>query len=256
MLYVGVADGGSGGDPLDLARNLGSVFGKILRIDPLGSDGANGRYGIPSDNPFVDQEGALGEVYASGLRNPQRFGWDPSTGSLFVADIGQNAIEELSPVTAGADLGWSRWEGSFRFVSRSGVDPREPRSEPGLTYPVAEYDQSDPLFGSRAAITGVVVPRGDRIPQLRDRILFGDLPSGEIFHVSADDPPDGGQEPIRRVLLRDGDETRTFLDVVRETTVARGKGDVERTDLRFGEGPEGRLFLLNKHDGVIREIVP
>jgi hypothetical protein len=256
MLYVGVADGGSGGDPLDLARNLGSVFGKILRIDPLGSDGANGRYGIPSDNPFVDQEGALGEVYASGLRNPQRFGWDPSTGSLFVADIGQNAIEELSPVTAGADLGWSRWEGSFRFVSRSGVDPREPRSEPGLTYPVAEYDQSDPLFGSRAAITGVVVPRGDRIPQLRDRILFGDLPSGEIFHVSADDPPDGGQEPIRRVLLRDGDETRTFLDVVREATVARGKGDVERTDLRFGEGPEGRLFLLNKHDGVIREIVP
>ena len=256
MLYVGVADGGSGGDPLDMAQDLRSVFGKILRIDPLGTGSANGRYGIPQDNPFVGEERALGEIYASGVRNPQRYGWDPANGNLYVADIGQNAIEELSPVTAGADLGWNTWEGSHRFVSGSGVELAEPRSDPEITYPVAEYDPVDPLFGDRVAVTGVVVPRTDRVPQLRGRILFGDLPSGEIFHVSADDPPAGGQAAIRRVLLRDGEQTKTFLDVVRETTVEQGRAAAERTDLRFGTGPNGRIFLLNKHDGVIREVVP
>jgi hypothetical protein len=257
MLYVGVADGGSGGDPLDLAQDPSSPFGKILRIDPLGSDGSKGQYGIPSDNPFVgSDDGTLTEIYASGLRNPQRFGWDPANGSLYVADIGQNAVEELSPVPAGADLGWNRWEGSFRFVSRSGVDTSNPRAEEGVTFPVAEFDQVDPLFDSRVAITGVVVPRADRIPQLRGRLLFGDMVSGEIFHVSADDLPDGGQDEIRRVLLREGGEPATFLEVMRSRAEAMGLESPGRTDLRFGEGPEGRLFLLNKHDGVIRELVP
>lgn len=257
MLYVGVADGGSGGDPLDLSQDPSSPYGKILRIDPLGSGGVNGRYGIPADNPHVGVPGALGEVWASGLRNPQRFGWDPANGNLFVADIGQNAVEELSPVTTGADLGWNTWEGSFRFVSRSGVDTEDPRSDAGVTYPVAEYDQDDPLLGSRVAITGVVVPRTDRIPQLRDLLLFGDMVVGEIFHVPADDLPAGGQDAIRRVLLRDeAGEPTTFLQVVQDETVAQGRERAERTDLRFGTGPDGRLFLLNKHDGVIRELMP
>ena len=116
LLYIGVADGGSGGDPLDLAQNLGRAFGKILRIDPLGSDSANGRYGIPADNPFASNAdgdgGALGEIYAFGVRNPQRFGWDPATGNMFLADIGQNIVEEISLVTRGANLGWNDWEGA------------------------------------------------------------------------------------------------------------------------------------------------
>lgn len=257
MLYVGVADGGSGGDPLALAQNPASPFGKILRIDPLGSDGSTGEYGIPSDNPFAgSDDGTLPEIYASGLRNPQRFGWDAANGNLFVADIGQNAVEEVSPVPAGGDLGWNRWEGSYRFVSRSGVDPRDPRSEEGVTFPVAEFDQADPLFGSRVAVTGVVVPRTDRIPELRGRLLFGDMVSGEVFHVSADDLPDGGQDEIRRVLLREAGEPATFLEVMRARADRMDVESPDRTDLRFGEGPEGRLFLLNKHDGVIRELIP
>ncbi|MEX2472215.1 MAG: PQQ-dependent sugar dehydrogenase [Gemmatimonadota bacterium] len=256
-LYVGVADGGSGGDPLALAQNPASPFGKILRIDPLGSDGSTGEYGIPSDNPFAgSDDGTLPEIFASGLRNPQRFGWDPANGNLYVADIGQNAVEELSPVPAGGDLGWNRWEGSYRFVSRSGVDPRDPRSEEGVTFPVAEFDQADPLFDSRVAITGVVVPRTDRIPELRGRLLFGDMVSGEIFHVSADDLPAGGQDGIRRVLLREGGEPATLLEVMRARAEGMDLQAPSRTDLRFGEGPEGRLFLLNKHDGVIRELIP
>jgi len=257
MLYVGIADGGSGGDPLDLSQDRKSVFGKIIRIDPAGSDGATGEYGIPAHNPFVGRtDGTLPEIYASGMRNPQRFDWDVANGNLFVADIGQNAVEELSLAPAGADLGWNSWEGSFRYVSRAGVDTRNPRSEPGISFPVAEFDQVDPLLQARVAITGVVVPRTARIPQLRNRVIFGDMVSGEIFHVSADELPQGGQDAIRRVLLREGDGARTFLEVMRAHASRQGVTAPDRTDLRFGTGPDGRLFLLNKHDGVIRELVP
>ncbi len=254
MLYVGVADGGSGGDPLDLSQDLGSIFGKILRIDPLGSSSANGEYGIPADNPHTARSGALGEIWVSGVRNPQRFGWDEANGNFFVADIGQNQIEELSLAWAGADLGWNSWEGSYRFVSRRELDMSDPRGDPDLSFPVAEYDHADPILIGRAAITGVVAYRSDAIPQLTGRLLFGDYPSGEIFHVSADDLPDGGEEEIRRVLLRDDGAERTFLELIRETNGEQGREAASRTDLRFATGPGGRLFLLNKHDGVIREL--
>jgi hypothetical protein len=85
---------------LDLARNLGSVFGKILRIHPLGSNGTNGRYGVPADNPYAQDgvEPTLGEIWASRFRNPQGFDWDVVTDDLLVADIGQSVVEELSLV--------------------------------------------------------------------------------------------------------------------------------------------------------------
>lgn len=257
MLYVGIADGGSGGDPFEMSGDLGSAFGKILRIDPLGSSSANGEYGIPGDNPYVDDgdEETLGEVFASGVRNPQRFGWDPANGNLFVADIGQNSIEELSLAWAGADLGWNDWEGSYGFIERGVLDLSQYRSDPDVSYPVAEYGHGDPLLDDRYAITGVVAYRHDAISQLTNRILFGDYPSGEIFHIPADALPDGGEEPIRRVLLRDDGAERTFLEVVQDATVEQGRERATRTDLRFAEGPAGRVFLLNKHDGVIREIV-
>ncbi|MGH9201227.1 MAG: PQQ-dependent sugar dehydrogenase, partial [Vicinamibacterales bacterium] len=138
LLYAGSADGGSGGDPLKLAQNLNSAFGKLLRIDPLGTNSANKQYGIPASNPFVSHKNpdALGEIYAYGLRNPQRFTWDSRNGNLFVADIGQNTVEEIDLVTAGANLGWNDWEGSFRFVSRAGVRPDNQRGDAKVTYPV------------------------------------------------------------------------------------------------------------------------
>ena len=258
LLYVGVADGGSGGDPLDLAQNLCMVFGKILRIDPLGSDSGNGRYGIPAHNPYASDgdDCTLGETFASGLRNPQGLAWDPVNGNMFATDIGQNIIEEISLVTAGADLGWNSWEGSYRFISRREVALENPRSDLGITFPIAEYGQLDPLLQSRSASGGVIVYRDDTIPQLRDRVLFADFPQGEVFHLPADDLPDGGQDAIRRVLLRDGDQVKRLLQIVGETTVAQGRPPAVRVDLRFGRGPDGRVFLMNKHDGIIREIVP
>lgn len=257
LLYVGVADGGSGGDPMNLAQNLASPFGKILRIDPLGNDGTTGDYGIPAGNPFASDGGGatLGEIYAYGLRNPQRLGWDARNGNMFVADIGQNTVESVSPVTAGANLGWNVWEGSFRYGGRRGVDASNPRGDAAVTFPVVEYGQPDPLLQPQSAVTGVVVYRGDDIRQLTGKLLFADFPSGEIFWVSADELPDGGQDAIRRVLLLDGGRQKTFLQLIQDKNAAQGKEPATRADLRFGTGPNGQVFLLDKQDGTIRRLV-
>lgn len=258
LLYMGVADGGSGGDPLELAQNLASGFGKIFRIDPLGSNSANKKYGIPASNPFVSDGNAatLGEIYAYGVRNPQRFAWDSRNGNIFLADIGQNIVEEVSPVTAGANLGWNDWEGSFRFISRQAVSLENPRSDPKMTYPVVEYGQPDPLLQGSSAVTGVVVYRATQIPQLANLLLFGDNPSGEIFYVNADKLPQGGQDAIRRVLLNDNGTAKTFLQVLNDKRQAAGQKPATRADLRFGTGPGDRVFLLNKQDNTIRLLVP
>jgi hypothetical protein len=257
LLYVGLADGGSGGDPFGVAQNLSSAFGKILRIDPLGTNSANGRYGVPASNPFVSdgRDETLGEVYAYGVRNPQRFSWDEKTGRMFVADIGQNTVEEVSPVTAGANLGWNTWEGSFTYEGRGGVGAARLRGDPAVTYPIAEYDHRDPLLG-RAAITGVYVYRHTRLKALTNKVIFGDNPSGEIFYVDADRLPAGGQESIRRILFTDRGTSKTLLQLIRDKNTAQGRPPAPRADLRLGMGPDGRLFVLNKRDGVIREIVP
>jgi len=276
LLYVACADGGSGGDPLNLAQNLGSPFGKLLRIDPLGGpqsgppgqhspvgsrsdptlNSGNRKYGIPPSNPFVGKSGVLGEIYAYGLRNPQRFGWDPRRGILLLADIGQNIVEELSVVTPGANLGWNKWEGSFGYISRQAIDLARRRADPSVTYPVVEYDHQDPLLlPGDSAITGVHVYRGDAIPQLTNLVLFSDFPSGEIFYIQADKLPNGGQDAIRRVLLHEGGESKTFLQLIREKNARLGKPPASRADLRFGAGADGRVFLLNKHDGTIRLLV-
>jgi hypothetical protein len=256
LLYVGIADGGSGGDPLNVAQNMGSPFGKIFRIDPLGTNSGNRKYGIPARNPFAGRAGVLGEIYVYGVRNPQRFGWDSRNGNLFVADIGQNIVEELSLAPAGANLGWNKWEGSFGFISRQAVSLTNRRADPSVTYPVAEYGQLDALLQAQSAITGVHVYRSTAIPQLANLVLFGDFPSGEIFYVQADKLPAGGQDAIRRVLLNDGGEAKTLLQVIRETNLKQGKPQTTRADLRFGAGPNGQVFLLNKHDGTIRLLVP
>jgi hypothetical protein len=258
LLYVGAADGGSGGDPLNMAQNLASGFGKILRIDPLGNNSPNGKYGIPKDNPYANDNdpNTLGEIYASGVRNPQRYAWDSRTGNLFLADIGQNIVEEVSLVPKGGNLGWNKFEGSFGFISRQAVSLDKPRSDTKMTYPIVEYGQLDPLLQPQSAVTMGVVYRQKSIPQLSNLVIFGDNPSGEIFYVSADKLPGGGQDAIRRILFNDKGETKTLLQLIKETNVAQGKTASTRADLRFGEGPNGEIFILNKRDGVIRQIVP
>jgi glucose/arabinose dehydrogenase len=257
LLYIGVADGGSGGDPMRVGQNLGSAFGKILRIDPLGPvpdrpASTNKRYGIPASNPFVKTAGALPEIYVYGVRNPQRFAWDSRNRNMFLADIGQNIVEEVSLVTAGANLGWNDWEGSYRFIGRQAVSEEKPRSDPKVTYPIVEWGQVDPLLQPNSAASGLVVYRGSQIPQLANLVIFTDMPSGEIFYVNADKLPAGGQDPIRRILLNSNGSAKTMLEVIQEKNKAQGKPRATRSDLRLSLGPDNQVFLLNKGDGTIR----
>jgi hypothetical protein len=253
LLYFTLADGGSGGDPFNAAQNLGTPFGKMLRIDPLGTNSANGKYGIPASNPFAGRNDpkTLGEIYAYGVRNPQRFGWDPKNGNLFLAEIGQNIVEEVDLVTPGANLGWNNWEASFRFVSRTEIKLNERRGDPKVTYPLVEYDHHDPLLGGQVATTGVIVYRATAIPALANLVIFGDNPSGEVFYFNADRLPTGGQDPIRRILFNSGGSAKTLLQLIKEK-----KPSAERADLRFGLGPDNQVFLLNKQDGTIRVLRP
>jgi hypothetical protein len=255
LLYIGVADGGSGGDPLNMAQNLGSAFGKVFRINPLGNNSRNRKYGVPQGNPFVNTPGALAEIYAYGVRNPQRFAWDPKNGNLFVADIGQNIVEEVSLVTAGANLGWNTWEGSFRFISRQAVSMENRRGDPKVIFPIVEYGQLDPLLQPNSAASGLIVYRGNQIPQIANLVLFTDMPSGEIFYFSADTLPNGGQDPIRRVILRYNGNDKTMLQLIQDKNVAQGKMPATRSDLRLAMGPDNQVLLINKGDGTIRQLV-
>ena len=285
MLYLGVGDGGGVDDPLDLSQDLGQVFGKILRIDPLGKNSVTGRYGIPTNNPFIADPRALDEIYAYGLRNPQNLSWDTSTGHLFVADIGQAAVEEVNMIVrgeGGGDLGWDRWEGSFRLVDnwrtiarrvrtkvlsvwdgtssvsndRRAVSLQNPRADAAVTYPVIEFDQQDPLFSQHVAVTGPIVYRHLTIPHLAGSVLFGELMSGEVFYFNADDLPDGGQDAIRRVLFHHDGKVKSLLQMVEEKVATQGRKFKSRADLRFGTSRKGQMFLLNKSDSTIRRVVP
>ena len=250
-------------DTRGTAQDLGEVHGKMLRIDPFGTDSANGQYGIPADNPFAGDgdPNTLGEIYAYGLRNPQRFSWDTDNGRLFVADIGKDTVEEINLVTPGANFGWNDWEGSFKTVISDdglfGITLDNPRSDPAVTYPFVEYDHVDELFQDDfTAITGVVAYRHDAVPQLENLLLFGDMASGEVFYVQADAlPANGGPEAIRRVLFNHQGRTKTLLELIweknREQDAARL---AERANSRFGVGPGGMLLLLNKGDGTIRRL--
>ena len=202
----------------------------------------------------------LGEIYAYGVRNPQRFAWDPKNGNLFVADIGQNIVEEIDLVTAGRQPRVERLGGQLRVHQPGRGEPREParRCEDDLS---RSSSTGSPIRCCRRAPPSrwAYVYRGTAIPQLANLLIFGDNPSGEIFYVSADNLPKGGQDAIRRVLFNDpADRTsaKTLLQLIKEKNTAQGKTPATRADLRFGQGPDGQIFLLNKRDGVIRLLVP
>jgi hypothetical protein len=253
LLYAGVADGGGGGDPYKHAQDLSVAFGKILRIDPLGDNSRNGKYGIPPSNPFVKnpRPGAMGEIYAYGCRNPQRFSWDPKNGNMFMADIGQYVVEKVTLVTPGANLGWSVWEGSFRYAGHE-VETGDRGSDPTVTYPILEFDHTDPLLKAAVAVTGVYAYRSTAIPELTGKLIFGDNLSGELLYVDADHLPKGGEDAIRRIMIEDGGTRTTLLQLIQKKNQQQGRPPATRTDMRMNLGPHGEIFLTNKMDGYIR----
>lgn len=166
MLYIGTGDGGGGGDPAGNAQNAATLLGKMLRIDVSGAAG----YGVPAGNPLLGQSGSRGEIWALGLRNPWRFSFD--AGSLYIADVGQNLLEEVdvAPSTsAGLNYGWNLTEGSV-CVGAATCD------KSGLTMPVFEYGHDD----GGCAIVGGYVYRGNTSPALQGRYFYSDLCTGKL----------------------------------------------------------------------------
>ena len=253
MLYVSLGDGGGaddqgvghvqGGNGQSLAP--GNVLGKILRIDPLGRNSANGRYGIPPDNPFVGKPGA-NEIFAYGFRNPFRMSFDPF-GRLLVGDVGQNNIEEVDIVTSGGNYGWRVKEGTFLFdpdgpnsltdpeVGKGFVYADSPGMPAGLIDPIAEYDHADGpnLPETRLAVIGGFVYRGHKLDALRGEYVFGDY-SGE-----ASKTPEG-----HIFILGRNNRIENLVPVNRHP--------LDMAVLGFGQDHRGELYLLANGTGTLR----
>ncbi|MFL5429890.1 MAG: PQQ-dependent sugar dehydrogenase [Myxococcales bacterium] len=167
-LYFGLGDGGSGGDPMGNAQNLGVLLGKLLRLDP-----ATGK--APITNPFVNRPGARPEIYAYGLRNPWRFSFDRQTRKLWLGDVGQDAFEEIDTVEAGQNFGWNRKEGKSCYRSSTCAGD--------FTHPVVDYPHDQGL-----SVTAGFVYRGSDVPALQGRFVYGDFGSGRIWSLAADGP--------------------------------------------------------------------
>ena len=176
FLYIGMGDGGSGGDPLNNAQNLGSLLGKILRIDV----DASLPYGIPLDNPFIANPNAAPEIWALGLRNPWRFSFDRLLGDLLIADVGELIWEEvnfqLANSLGGENYGWRLMEGNHCYNPSTGCN------DGSLTLPVIEYDHS---LGN-CSITGGYRYRGSLHPDLEGVYFYADFCSGIIWGATRD----------------------------------------------------------------------
>ena len=170
LMYIGLGDGGSAGDPKRNAQNTGTLLGSILRIDVSKLDEV-GTYVVPADNPLVRTAGARPEIWAYGLRNPWRFTFDRQTGELWAADVGQNEREEIDLIKPGLNYGWNIMEGTVCYGTSRGDCNRE-----GLTAPVVEYGHDE-----GCSVTGGYVYRGELISRLYGTYIYGDFCSGKIW---------------------------------------------------------------------------
>ena len=233
FLYIGVGDGGRGGDPFGNGQNTGTLLGTILRIDVSGAD-AGERYKIPPSNPFVGVDGSRGEIFAYGLRNPWRFSFDMGNGDMgpadigenepgepveiWVADVGQNLWEEIDLVRSGLNYGWNIMEGGHCFSPSSGCQ------EAGLELPVAEYGRD-----AGCSVTGGYVYRGNSLPSLAGAYVFGDFCSGSIWGMRYD-----GTSVTDSLLLAESQLNITS----------------------FGQDLTGEIYVLSRNAGIYRLTSP
>jgi len=219
MLYIGTGDGGGANDEhgeRGNAQNLNSLLGKLLRIDPRRSGGR--AYRVPPSNPFADRAGARPEIYAYGLRNPWRFSFDRRTGDLTIADVGQNAIEEVNFAAKGkargVNYGWRPFEGTRRNFD-------EPA--PDAVAPVLELSHGD----GNCSITGGYVVRDPNLPALAGRYVYGDLCVGRLRSARLSAGSAAGDRAIP------------------------GVAKVEQLS-SFGEDARGRVYVMSLNGPVYR----
>ena len=222
FLYIGMGDGGSGGDPQGNGQNRQTLLGKILRISVDGASAPGKAYGIPNNNPYapggVAPGAGLPEIWAYGLRNPWRFSFDRANGDLYIGDVGQSAWEEIDRQGAGSrggeNYGWNAFEGKHCFTSAC--------SAPNAVAPVAEYSHD-----VGCSVSGGYVYRGTRQPGLQGIYVFGDYCSGTIFTIPA------------------GVASATPKPV----------SDTGLSISSFGEGQDGEIYLVDIGSGGIYRVV-
>jgi glucose/arabinose dehydrogenase len=239
FLYIGMGDGGSGGDPMHFAQNPNSLLGKMLRLDVNVPDTDPRGYRIPGDNPFLDRQpiAALGEIWAFGLRNPWRYSFDDwtrgGTGALVIADVGQTAREEVNwepRGMGGRNYGWRLREG------RQDYDIRQPAAYGPLTEPVFDYPRSE-----GQSITGGYVYRGRALdPMFNGRYFFADYVAGRVYCIG---------------LHLDDRQEATAADRVELTQLLGGTSELGLISA-FGVDAEGELYIVSYTRGRIVKIVP
>ena len=238
-LYIGMGDGGSGGDPMHLAQDPNTLLGKMLRIDVSVPDGDPRGYRIPEDNPFVDRQpvAALPEIWAFGLRNPWRYTFDDwtrgGTGALVIADVGQTAREEVNwepRGMGGRNYGWRLREG------RQGYDNRRPAAYLPLTEAIYDYPRSEGM-----SITGGYVYRGAALdPRFNGRYFFADFVAGRVFSI-------GLHLDERQEAIAD--------DHLELTQLLGGTSELGLIS-SFAVDAEGELYIVSYSRGRILKIVP
>ncbi len=280
-LYIALGDGGNNFppnpiDPHNTGQDLNRPHGSILRINPLVSGG--NPYSVPVDNPFrVSSNTSTSQnvIWAYGLRNPHRFTFDTAGNQkMLISDIGQSNIEEINLGTAGANYGWDLREGTFQttgsFSGNNNIVDTLPANHAtdAFTYPVLQYDHdwdnNDNIEGLWSVVGGSVY-RGSGVPELEGLYFFGEFAqnSGAIFAVDVNDLEQredfsnlssmygGHLAPFVQLRLVHNGQEKTLLQIIRD---ASGNQGLNRTDLRFGVGPDGEIYILNKHDGRVRRI--
>ena len=227
-LYVGMGDGGSGGDPQDRAQNGLELLGKMLRLD-VDRAAPGLAYAIPPDNPFVGDPALRAEIWSSGLRNPYRWSFDRDSGDLWIADVGQNLWEEIDYQPAasrgGENWGWRLMEGLHCY------NPPSACGSDTLDLPIHEYDHG----GGRCSITGGFVYRGDSIPALQGAYFFADFCSNQIW-----------------TLRRAGGVATEVVD--RTAELAPGGGLALGAVAGFGEDGFGELYVVDRGSGTNGEV--
>lgn len=218
-LYIGMGDGGSGGDPLNNGQSPGTLLGKLLRIDV---ESGVVPYVIPSTNPFVGMAGYREEIWALGLRNPWRFSFDRLTGDLYIGDVGQNAVEEVDVEPAGSpggrNYGWNVMEGGGCYNSAT-------CNMAGLTLPVATYEHSQ-----GCSVTGGAVYRGSALPDLQGIYFYGDYCSGRIWGLR-------------------------MTGAGWETAVLPVPGALPMNITTFGEDEAGNVYVANYANGELLQVL-
>ncbi|WP_299433882.1 PQQ-dependent sugar dehydrogenase [uncultured Maribacter sp.] len=240
MLYIGVGDGGAvvQGFPKIALHGGAQVWGTILRINPKANTSENGNYGIPTDNPFINTKNKKGEIWASGLRNPNRISWN-AKGQMFASDIGHKVTEEVNLIEPGKFYGWPIREGKFvvdPFGNQSLAYPL-PKNDVdyAVTYPVIQYDHDD-----GTAISGGFF--SNRAP-FKGKYIFGDIPEG-IVYIADLSKTNSDQRNIKKLHLVYKGKQTDFGQLTKKT----------RIDLRLGQDCDGNIYMFTKADGKIYKI--